>query len=209
MQKEMKILIVPYWVERAIRDNQLSMDAALDIMSLSRILSFKDVCFYCAINMWLYDELPVPVKDTFTNVHLLWDGLKYLMTDGSGNKPSKDKTDAFYERVSNQYHYEYDRILSESQGSGKRLLLSLLPHDTAQDDPNVMASTEYLFEVFDIKDDVLGIRFALPDKHIPLGKQIKQCYDNLLKVLTASIRFEEVVKLPAFNEFARLSRTGV
>lgn len=208
-QKRMKILIVPYWLEQTLLANQLPMKAALDIMALSRILSFKDVCFYSAINMWLYEELPQAVIGTFDRVDLAADGPKYLMTDAGGLKPSIDKTAAFYQRVQNEYQYTYRLVMSDNDNSAKRLLLSLYPHDTTVIDQAAVAKGEYLFEVFDIMDDVLGIRFAVADKHVPYGKQLKDCYDKLLKVLVYRLGFKNTAKLPVFNEFARLARTFI
>lgn len=209
VNKQMKILIVPYWLEQALTANQLPMKAALDIMTLSRILSFKDVCFYSAINMWLYEELPQPIVGTFTRVDLVSDGHKYLMSDAGGLKPSTDKTNALYQRVQNEGQYSYRLVMSDNDNSAKRLLLSLYPYDTTAIDQAEVAKGEYLFEVFDITDDVLGIRFAVADKHVSYGKQVKDCYDKLLKVLVYRLGFRDTVKLPVFNEFTRLARTFV
>lgn len=212
MEKKLRILIVPFWVEQALEAHRLPKTAALDIMTLSRILSFKDVCFYTAINMWLFESLPQPIKDTFESVYLVEDGNKYLMTNGSGLKPSVSETNAFYQKVQNNQSYEWRRILNENGNSNKSLLLSLYAHDTVEaggEDQSSVRSRDYLFEVFDITDDIFGIRFAVADTHVPIGKQIKDCYDKLLKVMVYRLGFSNTAKTGVFNEFARLGRTYV
>ena len=212
MEKKLQILIVPYWVEQALEAHRLPKTAALDIMTLSRILSFKDVCFYTAINMWLFETLPGPIKDTFKTVDLVEDGSKYLMTNGTGLKPSVNETTAFYQKIRNNQAYEYRRILDDNCNSNKSLLLSLYAHDTVEagaEDQAGIRGRDYLFEVFDITDDIFGIRFAVADTHVPIGKQIKDCYDKLLKVMVYRLGFSNTAKTGVFNEFARLGRTYV
>lgn len=205
MEKHFKIVILPYWLEAALAANNLPITAALDLMTLSRILSFRDVCFYTALNNWAYDLLPKPIQSTFYCINLQYDSIKYLMSNAGGNKPSVSESNLFYKRIDSNVGYHYDMINKQTKDGDKKILLSLFPYDTVEDAVQEVGS-DYLFNIFDITDDVVGIRFTLPDKHVPYGSQLKGCYNDTLKFLTSHMRFTDVAKTSIFNEFARLGR---
>lgn len=208
MYKDIKLLIVPSWIEAALQANNLPIRAALDVYALSRILSFKDVCFYTAVNAYLFEALPNPLKNTFQRTDLLH-GDNYLMSTPGGFKPAKSETDALVSKLDANIYLEYKRLFNEKNESNLGVLLSLFSFMDDTKEERVVSIDNLLFEVFDIKDTVLGIRFKLADKHIPFQKQLKDCLDDTLKIVVERIGFREAVKLPIFEAFTRLARTHV
>ena len=203
----LSLVIVPAWLEDALRKAGMGVERALDLSALSRISSLEDVAFYTSVNYHLFNQIPKPIKETFDSYRFFSDenklGRTHVKADDLGNYP----TDTEYKAL-------IDKVRDKTWGDGAvrfgnptpRQLLAVLPYTKeSQDIPNT--SLNFLFDVFYLTDDIVGIRFYLANPKRPFNEQLYQCYDRLLAFLTSHRKFEQVATTPVFQEFVNMSRT--
>lgn len=203
MSLNVSLVIVPSWMEGAMQANRLSMDRVLDLPALSRIFCTRDVSFYSAMQLCLWEHLPAALRQTF-NLHELMANDLYVKADNNGNRPSPEAVQACYASVR---RYAWDRESMHHEFPDASSLLATLPHlDHSQDAEATDMSTDLVFDVFYIDDHVYGIRFARKDPKRPYTDQLKDSYDNLMKLLSGHFPMDVMANTAAFEEYVRLAR---
>ena len=81
--------------------------------------------------------------------------------------------------------------------------------ETTESNKEVSLETDYLFDVFQITDNVYGVRLLKRDLETGFNKQLIDCYDKVIALLCATHRFEDVAKTALFQEFVKLSSSAV
>lgn len=196
------LVIVPNWVESAMLTGKLRPAAVLDLHALSSILSRRDVSFYAACNMVLWDKLPLALKQTF-NAHELIDRTgKSTLEDDHGNRPSPQEIHAFMESI---FPGTWDGALFQVKHPECGDLVSAFPY--ASDPEQPVDTTSVLFDVFYINENTYGVRFYPRDPKVAYGQQLANCYDKLLEMLSGHFPLEKVAVTAVFQEFVKLSRS--
>ncbi len=198
-RKYWQLVIIPGFIDDVLKAHHLPIERALDIMSLSRILSVDDVSFYLSINHFLFEKLPKSFQDTFNNFEFMES--KYVMCDSGGMRPSDEDVQAFYRRVDKKVWHN-----SNMNRSQDMTFLSILPKDLSDKLISDGNDNAVLFDVFLIGDGKYGVRVKPADSQKPFNAQLLECYDRTLKVLCTDNRFTDVVVTSLFNQFIKLAR---
>ena len=206
MNPSVSLVIVPAWLDAAIQSNKFVKESLLDLMSLSSILSQNDVAFYTSVNMFLFDSIHSPLRETFTPFAFYNEPSKNSMLRHDGTRPAPAEVNAFYEKVR---ELSFNRFGVEYGQPDARSFLALLPYNSQQAEISTNVEMEYLFEAFHIKDMIFGIRFVLRDPTKPYTEQLTKCYQRLLGLLISHSTFETVAETPIFSEFVKLSRDHI
>lgn len=198
----LELVIIPDFITKALEAHKWPKERALDIMSLARILSLEDVCFYIAINMYLFEQLPKAFQETFSSFNFNND--KYVMNDSGGYKPSKVDIDNYRKRVDNNV---WSTITANQwEGKNKLTFLSALPHEISNELSSKENDNEFLFDVSLIGDGLYGVCVKPADTHKSFAVQVLDCYEQTLSVLMMDNKFEEVVLTPLFAQYTKLAR---
>jgi len=206
------LVIVPAWLEAALKAGGLSIERALDLPALSRISSLDDVGFYTSINYHLFDQIPGPLAKTFRAYDFFADGRKpgecsydrrHVKPDNKGDIISDKEFGELIRRIRSRT-WNWGAV-QYAEPSPKHLMAALPYTKESLDEAD--STRFYLFDVFYITDDVYGVRFVKANPNRPYGEQLYQCYDRLLNFLTLHNRFEDIAATPAFREFVTMSRT--
>lgn len=201
MTLKVQLVILPAWLEDALKSNNMTSVDALDLMSLSRILSLQDVAFYRAIHNELYGKIYEGIRTTFQPLNLSDASGALTRPYPNGNRPSPEEVATFMTRLDRCY---FDNMTAATP-TGKAML-SALPHEAAYEHTRD-GINEYLFEVFPIKDDYYGIRFSIPDPQRGLATQLIECYDRVISMLLGHYSFEDIASTSLFCDYTRLLRS--
>lgn len=197
------LVLVPHWLEEVVKRSQYPLEAVLDVVTLKRILSQKDLSFYYAINVAFFEKLHKGLQKTFKPFNFSQDSLKNTLTQRDGSRPTKEQVD---EIMTNIQRDAFDvNVISETFPLASDVV-SLIPYLSNPENEGDALSVGYAFDVFYLKDDVYGVRFKRLDGKSSLNEQLIECYDNVIALLCASYAFEEVAKSASFQEFVALSR---
>lgn len=200
--EKLSLVIVPYWLEGAVQANGLKKDALVDMFALSRIVSIKDLCFYHAINEQLLDKIHQPIVETF-NRHWLNDSTGRLSTtQRNGEKPTIEQLREVCEKISVSMGNNVAGLSSLYPSCDS--LVSVLPHKNAGEKEIEKFEENYIFELFEIREDIVGIRFKRAETDIPYEQQMYDCYSKALEYLHIYENQYSVARTPMFNEFVRL-----
>jgi hypothetical protein len=205
MALNVSLVILPDWLEKALASNNQTLDSALDLLSLSRILSLGDVSFYASINQHLFSKIPLALQGTFRSFPLVSnEAKKYVKNDHNGDRPSDKEVEAFLNSMSRRV-FEQGSI--DFADSTSQKLLATLPYTHQHVEEGVLNKPEFVFDVAAIKEDVYGVRFTLRDRSRSYVEQLVDCYDRLLKLLIGQHGFVPVAGTKAFEEYVRLQRS--
>lgn len=204
----LQLVIVPDWVYLAHQKSKLPSAALIDVIALNRILSERDLIFYHAINLQQFHNLHKGLKTTFTEFDLTDTGnVRFSVVGDDGLRPSPES------------FTNLQKIIQQSTWNGLvdvnfphlKSITSAFPYLTYEEtsDEKVSLETDYLFDVFQIVENVYGVRLLKRDMSSTITKQLIDCYDKLIALLCATHRFEEVAKTAVFQEFIRLSSSAV
>jgi len=199
---KLELVILPEWLLNSLKSNNLSLANALDISSLTRILSVDDVSFYLAINRYLFEEINKPLRDTFIRVDFSQLD-KYTMSLPDGTRPNresvKEKFNVIENKTLNMYSLpSYKPTLDN--------LLDILPYNENGGESIKSVEGELVFELVEVRENVFGIKFKRRNNKAPMLLQTIQCYDDVLSQLDGLYGFEYISTLPLFNAFCRMSR---
>lgn len=205
MTLNVSLVIIPEWLDQALKANNQAMNAALDLMSLSRILSLGDVAFYAAINHYLYEKMPKALATTFKPIclHDYNTALPFVKADANGNRPNDAAVRDFFTRMAGRVMQQGAVDFNEASASK---LLTTMPYKAESVDESMMQNPEFIFNVTAITEDVYGVRFRLRDRNRSYNEQLVECYDATLKHLIGEHSFEAAALTPAFEEYVRLQR---
>lgn len=200
--EKLSLVIVPHWLEGAMQANNIKKDALVDMFALSRIVSIKDLCFYLAINDRLLDKIHQPIVETFQRHWLNDSSGRLTVTQRNGEKPTIEQLREVCEKIS--------RAMDDNAAGLSTLypscdnLVSVLPHKNAGDKELEKFDENYLFELFEIREDIVGVRFKRAETDIPYEQQMYECYSKALEYLHIYENQYVVARTPMFNEFVRL-----
>lgn len=200
--EKLSLVIVPHWLEAAMQANNLKKDALVDMFALSRIVSIKDLCFYLAINDRLLDKIHQPIVETFQRHWLNDSSGRLTVTQRNGEKPTIEQLREVCQKIS-QSMGENVAGLSMLYPSCDNLV-SVLPHKNVGEKELEKFDENYLFELFEIREDIVGVRFKRAETDIPYEQQMYECYSKALEYLHIYENQYVVARTPMFNEFVRL-----
>ena len=199
---KLELVILPQWLLNSLKANNLSIAHALDISSLTRILSVDDVSFYLAINMYIFDEINKPLKDTFARVNFA-ELDKYTLSLPDGTRPNRETVQEKYRVIENKTLNMYSLPSYKPTIDN---LLDILPYNEKGEGSIKSVEAELVFELVEVRENVFGIMFKRRDTKAPTLAQTIQCYDDVLSQLDGLYGFEYISTLPVFNAFCRMSR---
>lgn len=206
----LQIVIVPDWVYYAHKNSKLPLAALVDVVALNRILSERDLIFYHAINMRQHENIHKGLRDTFRWFDLTEvQNVELSVPNDNGQRPTPK-----------EYH-NLQKIIRDSTWNGlvdinfpaAKAITSAFPYlmyeEATTDNKEVSLETDYLFDVFQITDNVYGVRLLKRDTESGFNKQLIDCYDKVIALLCATHRFNDVAKTAVFREFVNLSSSAV
>lgn len=188
--------------------NKLRKEALVDLVALSRILSEHDICFYAAINVTLMEKIHKAVSETFNRHYLTSDNGSLTITQDNGERPRPEQVRELNEKIDKNL-YGYQRSNLEVVYPTSSSLVSVFPHraDTQDTDEEKDKIDElFLFELFEIREKILGIRFKRPSTELSYEQQLWNCYDKSLELLHLYATEHDIAKTPLFKEYVNLCR---
>lgn len=191
---QMRVVLIPSWVEQALLAAKKPLATALDVVALSSTISKDDLAIYIDVNNRLLPKLFQPLYDTFANVTLY-----------PYNAGESDEVKALRESLD----IKLRNITIEKPQPDFTQLVNQHIIFTDDDQPVGSFATHYTFEVFPLVDEVIGVRAVLrkPDESDVL--EDIRAYDNLLKLMNTFMSMEEMAKTPIFNVYTYLLRNAV
>jgi hypothetical protein len=194
----MRMVLIPTWVEEALKAANKPLVTCLDVCELSNTLSKEDVVFYMDLNERLRESLFKPLADTFREYSL------YPFTPGQlgGNGiPEPGPVKDFQEYCSR-------KLIELRLANPKISPYQLVSNSGYEIPPDEQFSVRYTFDVVYLKDDVVGVRpMVRHSDEADINEDIR-AYDELMKLLCTFIPFEKIAGLPAFNHYTRLLRSA-
>lgn len=203
------LVIIPHWLEETLSANKLEKAALVDLFALSRIVSKHDLCFYVAINTTLFEKIHEPLRDSFERSNFFMDNNgRMTITQQDGSRPNVEEVRKLYEELDKDL-YGYNRSNLEVVYPQANSVLAALPYlnKNDQNQPEDEKIDEaYLFELFEIRERILGVRFKRPVTDISFEEQLWGCYDRALEMLHVYADEHDIAKTALFNAFATLCR---
>jgi hypothetical protein len=208
MQLDLSLVIVPSWLEAVMAANKLRKEALVDLVALSRIMSEHDICFYAAINVTLMEKIHTAVSQTFNRHYLTSDNGSLTITQDNGERPTPQQVRDLNEKIDKNL-YGYQRSNLEVIYPTSNSLISVMAHNA--DTQSAEGSDDkieelFLFELFEIREKILGIRFRRPATDTSYEQQLWSCYDKSLELLHLYASEHDIAKTPMFKEFVTLCR---
>lgn len=170
----MKLVIIPAWLERVVKENSLGINSCLDIKSLESILSKEDLAFYIFLNTHANKIFIQPIAETFSNQVLL-------------EKLSLEEREEYY-NLMEQFAIKYNE-------TPRIPMCELL--DKFDDCAVTMDQVE--FNTCCVVDDTIVI--TLGKKVNEDHKTLYNLMDDLLTHLHRHMNFSQLVKTPLFKYF--------
>ena len=195
---QMRLVLIPNWVEDALKAANKPLTVALDVCELTNTLSKEDVAIYIDLNDRVLNKLYTPVAETM---------LPY------GPYPTESQTTHRGERVDQLAMYVAQKLadLRIEFPAPTAPISKLVSNVPALDDGEQMVgafANQYTFEIFPLKEDVLGLRPVLRKSDESDVEEDVRAYSELLKQLNAYVSFEELAATPAFAHYTRLLRNS-
>lgn len=186
----LKLILLPGWVEEAVKASGSSMNVLLDTTSLSSILSKEDVAFYTAINLYGKSRI---IERIDSLRHLAGSFKMGVVKDNIHDNSFMPglidpETISVADMVARPEHRIYD---------SKKTLMTIPGHVTYT----------YLYEIFPIHDEYMGLRVFeetidnMDERHA----RLLLCVDNAIGRLHTYLSFEQICLLPIFDKFVELS----
>ena len=205
MKLDIKLVIVPNWLEAVMAANSLEKEALVDLVALSRIMSENDICFYVAINSNMIEKIGPAIGETLQCHSLATDNGSLTVTRQDGSRPSPEEVKALNEKL-NSKMYGFTRTNLELLYPTASSLVSVMPYRGITDDKDGASDEMFLFELFEIRERMLGIRFTRPDTAVSYEQQLWACYDRALELLHLYVSEHDVAKTAMFKEYVKLCR---
>lgn len=205
MKLDIKLVIVPNWLEAVMAANKLKKEALVDLVALSRIMSVHDICFYAAINSTLMEKIHPAISETFERHYLTSDNGSLTITQDNGTRPTPEQVHALNEKIDKNL-YGYQRSNLDVVYPTSSSLISVMPHRGSLDDKDDKVDETFLFELFEIREKILGIRFTRADSKLSYEQQLWTCYDSALELLHLYVSEHDVAKTAMFKEYVNLCR---
>lgn len=188
----LRMVLIPAWLEEAIKAAKVPLNTVLDTVKLSSIVSKDDVAFYIDVNNRLYPKMFQPVSQTVPPKEL------YPFGNRDGDQALRELQDYLTRRLEN-------RQLEEPE-IPPHAMLQHMPIHGVEGNGVGNNSQDYIFEVFQLDGDVLGMRVALKrEDETSIGQDVRS-YNAFIQQLSQYLEFETIATTPAFNEYVRLSR---
>lgn len=206
IKTDASLIIVPSWLEIAIRAAHKPLATMLDVVALSRLLSKKDLQLYYALQLALWEKLPAGLRDTFQCADITEASNRWVLTDENGQQPTPSVVATIKDDIRRAV-YSTDIITEQFPNAGD--LSSVLPHLRTHDSDVDALSLEYVFDVFYLTENVYGVSFQRRLKTSTHSAQLLESYDNLLALLNSTHSFDKVAGTAAFQAYTVLARSVV
>lgn len=186
----MNIILLPAWVEKAIKTADLPLKDARDLKVMKTILSDDDLAFYISLNQYLFRWIPTEIiesidniKDAFEN----WD----LVVD---------------ERIATLAAEHQMRFMSDDKVDKKSTSELFGPLEDTSDG-------YVTFNLISLNPDVMALRPTLEKLSDDVPVNIEATYkkigldlaDKILYHLNERLTFDKVAQLPIFKYFFKHS----
>lgn len=195
----LQLVIVPNWLEEALKSVGASEKLLLDPISLTSILSKADVAFYIILNTALNAKVHPYVMQSFESYDLL-----NAMMESEGGL-TEDYL-AIHEKVSLEHK---SPVLMDLYGP-EALSTEEQRH------PIYERHTSHSFEIRPIHDNVMGLYLkAIPGMasgkvdSIDVVQTQLNAIDRAIKQMLTYISFERISRTPIFTQFTRVARYGI
>lgn len=200
----LSLVLLPTWLCNMLESRGMRATHALDLHSLRRILSVRDIAFYVAVNRFIYDSLPEAFKNTFLPVN--FNNADFTLPSKEGDYPDRQDVEDTYRRVNNIIEGDY--ALEENRPTMQHLL-DILPHnELVPFDKNTLSFNQLNFEMEMMEDNVFGLKFSLKNnKQSPLTQTI-QSYDTVLRLLVGLYGLQTIAESSFFSEYVKITRTA-
>lgn len=208
--EKLQLIIVPDWVYFAHQKSTLPKAGLVDVVALNRILSERDLIFYHAINIRQLDNIHKGLRNTFMGFDLTNpDNVTLSIPNDNGVRPDPKQFFNLQLLIRNS---TWNGLVDVNFPNAKAITSAfpyLMYEETTESNKEVSLETDYLFDVFQITDNVYGVRLLKRDLETGFNKQLIDCYDKVIALLCATHRFEDVAKTALFQEFVKLSSSAV
>lgn len=212
---QLKLLLVPHWVEKALKEAGAPKEYLLDPVRLSSILSKGDVSFYAELNEQLLEKVPPFITQTFERYSLVQEAFQ----------PEKDGIPGRENWDSEKFMRQLEKAALENPKMDLSFLYNepgVIP-DAAEDSPEELYNNWELhgYEVKPITETVVG--FYL--KKLPIAASSKtlltekgqmelvinhfRALDAVIRLLLTHLSFERVCRTPIFTQFTYMARHGL
>lgn len=191
-----KLVLIPGWIEDALKASKVPLNAVLDLKKLSSILSKDDVAYYIATHDALLRKLFPVLANSFTVYDLFpWEGR-------NNNAFSKEELSLFQQTISNA-------TLSNTGNSIPLYkAISAIPSTPVSATEQVEfgnAVNDYTFDIFELADGVAAIRPKLKEAGYSYTQQDRETYRAVIGFLCQYDTFENIATLPLFNHYTKLT----
>lgn len=189
-----KVVLLPQWVEEALKAANLPMSTALDTFKLADTLSNEDVAIYIDMNMRAVYDMFRPVMTTLLPHSMFPEWVEESVDPVKYNKGRK---------IRKQYE---DYQLAHPKSPAYNAVSMLPPHQQEGRSTIQALGNNYEDYTFDIEyvEGVLLIKPILLQEGIPAFEQQITAYDKLLSFLTVHQSFEAVAKTEVFKHYTYL-----
>lgn len=214
------LVLLPSWLEKAINDKGESLKVALDIVSLSHILTAEDVAFYISINRIFqtvgpdWSPMVNQLVKSFSHIDV-----QYIFNNRTHALASEPLEINGYtvEDYKQRINSRVDGMLLEREGTYESSLKDLrYIYDLIKINPlaPTVKDFNFIYELVEITENVFGLRI------LPMNTELTStlmannininlyCYDNLLGLLCKFYRLSELTKTELFSGFVQECSTS-